>query len=108
MIKTNKITPGHAKILVGLVNSDQIAKKIVKKKLSVRQTENLVRLYKTPSVKIKNIKDPNIRKLESDIMEKIGLQTKITNKKNNKGYVTFDYRDLNQLNHLIEIVKKYY
>ncbi len=108
LIKSNKITPGHAKILVGLGNSDQIAKKIIKKNLSVRQTENLVRLYKAPTAKIKNVKDPNIRKLESDIMEKIGLKTKITNKKNNKGFVTFDYRDLSQLNHLIEIVKKYY
>ncbi len=108
LIKTNKITPGHAKILVGLSNSDQVAKKIIKKNLSVRQTENLVRLYKSPNKSVKNSKDPNIRKLESDIMEKIGLKIQITNKRNNKGSVTFDYRDLNQLNHLIEIVKRYY
>tara|TARA_X000000950_G_scaffold136784_1_gene170017 strand:+ start:78 stop:923 length:846 start_codon:yes stop_codon:yes gene_type:complete len=108
LIITNKISPGHAKILVGLNNSDQIAKKVVKKNLSVRQTENLVRLYKSPSNTIKNSKDPNIRKLENDITEKIGLKTQIINKKNNRGYVTFDYKDLNQLNHLIEIVKKYY
>ena len=108
LIKTNKISPGHAKTLVGLNNSDQIAKKVVKKNLSVRQTENLVRLYKSPSKTIKSSKDPNIRKLENDITEKIGLKTKIVNKKNNRGYVTFDYKDLNQLNHLIDIVKKYY
>ena len=108
LIKTNKITPGHAKILVGLENSDQIAKKIVKKNLSVRQTENLVRLYKSPSKSIKVSKDPNIKKIESELMEKIGLKTQITNKKNNKGSVTFDYRDLDQLNHLIGIIKKYY
>ena len=108
LIKTNKITPGHAKILVGLENSDQIAKKIVKKNLSVRQTESLVRLYKSPNKSIKVLKDPNIKKIESELMEKIGLKTQITNKKNNKGSVTFDYRDLDQLNHLIEIIKKYY
>ena len=108
MIKTNTISPGHAKILVGLSNSDQIAKKIVKKNLSVRQTENLVRLYKSPNKSIKNYKDPNIRKIETDLMEKIGLKTQITNKKNNKGSLTFDYRDLDQLNHLIDIIKKYY
>ena len=108
LIKTNKISPGHAKILVGLSNSDQIAKKIVKKNLSVRQTENLVRLYKSPSKSIKASKDPNIKKIETDLMEKIGLKTHITNKKNNKGFVTFDYRDLDQLNRLIEIIKKYY
>ena len=108
LIKTNTISPGHAKILVGLSNSDQIAKKIVKKNLSVRQTENLVRLYKSPSKSIKNSKDPNIKKIETDLMEKIGLKTQITNKKNNKGSVTFDYRDLDQLNRLIEIIKKHY
>ena len=108
LIKTNKISPGHAKILVGLSNSDQIAKKIINKNLSVRQTENLVRLYKSPSKLIKNSKDPNIKRIETDLMEKIGLKTQITNKKNNKGSVTFDYRDLDQLNHLIEIIKKYY
>ena len=108
LIKSNKISPGHAKTLVGLNNSDQIAKKVVKKSLSVRQTENLVRLYKSSSKTIKSSKDPNIRKLESDITEKIGLKTQIVNKKNNRGYVTFDYKDLNQLNHLIDIVKKYY
>ena len=108
LIKTNKITPGHAKILVGLGNSDQIAKKVIKKNLSVRQTENLVRLYKSPSKSIKASKDPNIKKIESELMEKIGLKTQILNKKNNKGSITFDYRDLDQLNHLIEIIKKYY
>ncbi len=108
LLKTNKITPGHAKILVGFGNSDQIAKKIVKKNLSVRQTENLVRLYKSSTKSVKISKDPNIKKIETDLMEKIGLKTQITNKKNNKGSVTFDYRDLDQLNHLIEIIKKYY
>ena len=108
LIKSNKITPGHAKILVGLGNSDQIAKKIVKKNLSVRQTENLVRLYKSPSKSIKVSKDPNIKKIENELMEKIGLKTQVNNKRNNKGSVTFDYRDLDQLNHLIEIIKKYY
>ena len=108
LIKINKITPGHAKILVGLENSDQIAKKIIKKNLSVRQTENLVRLYKSPVTLIKLSKDPNIKKIESDLMDKLGLKTQIINKKNNKGSVTFNYRDLDQLNHLIEVIKKYY
>ena len=108
LIKINKITPGHAKILVGLENSDQIAKKIIKKNLSVRQTENLVRLYKSPGTSVKLSKDPNIKKIESDLMDKLGLKTQIINKKNNKGSVTFNYRDLDQLNHLIEVIKKYY
>ena len=108
LIKTNKITPGHAKILVGLENSDQIVKKIIKKNLSVRQTENLVRLYKSPAKSIKISKDPNIKKIETDLTEKVGLKTQINNKKNNKGSITFEYRDSDQLNRLIETVKKYY
>tara|TARA_B100002052_G_C15808395_1_gene564661 strand:+ start:235 stop:1080 length:846 start_codon:yes stop_codon:yes gene_type:complete len=108
LIKSNKISPGHAKILVGLDNADQIAKKIIRKNLSVRQTENLVRFYKSPTKSIKISKDPNIKKIEIDLMEKIGLKTHISNKKNNKGTVSFDYRDLDQLNHLIEVIKKNY
>ena len=71
-------------------------------------SKNLVRLYKSPTKSIKILKDPNIKRIETDLMEKIGLKTQITNKKNNKGSVTFDYRDLDQLNRLIEIIKKYY
>ena len=52
-VKENKISPGHAKILVGLENCLLISKKIISKKLSVRQTENLVRAYKTPNKKLK-------------------------------------------------------
>ena len=51
---------------------------------------------------------PNIKQIESDLMDKLGLKTQIINKKNNKGSVTFNYRDLDQLNHLIEVIKKYY
>ena len=86
----------------------KLQKKLLKKNLSVRQSENLVRLYKLPSKSTKSSKDPNIKKIENDIMEKIGLKTQILNRKNNKGSVTFDYRDLDQLNRLIEIIKKYY
>ena len=74
----------------------------------MRQTENLVRLYKSPNKSIKVSKDPHIKKIENELMEKIGLKTQINNKKNNRGSVTFDYRDLDQLNHLIDIIKKYY
>ena len=89
-------------------NSNLLAKKIVKKKLSVRQAENLVRVYKSSNKLNKNSKDPNIKKLELDLADQIGLKIEIKNKKNNKGSIIFDYRDLDQLNHLIDIVKKHY
>ena len=47
LIETRKITAGHAKILVGLDNAEFVANKIYDKKLSVRQAENLVKIFKT-------------------------------------------------------------
>ena len=108
LVKENKISPGHAKILVGLENCIFISKKIISKKLSVRQTENLVRVYKTPSKKVLNGKDPNIRILEQNLMEKIGMNVEIKNKKNNKGSITFNYKELEQLNKIIELIKTNY
>ena len=107
-IKDNKLSPGHAKILVGLENCLSISKKIISKKLSVRQTENLVRAYKTPSKKLIKNKDPNIRLLEQNLAEKIGLDVEIKNKKNNKGKIIFSYKELDQLNRIIETIKKNY
>ena len=46
LIETQKLTAGHAKILVGLNNSSFLAAKIVEKKLSVRQAEKLVKIFK--------------------------------------------------------------
>ncbi len=107
-VKENKISPGHAKILVGLENCLSLSKKIISKKLSVRQTENLVRAYKLPYKKILNSKDPNIKILEEDLMKKIGINVEIKNKKNNKGSITFNYKELDQLNRIIELIKKNY
>jgi len=107
-IENRKLSQGHAKVLVGLENSVQIAKKIIEKKLSVRQAENLVRLYKSPN-KLKNIKsDSNIKDLEKNLIEKTGLNVKIYHKKNNRGIISFDYKDLDQLNRLVMVIKANY
>ena len=108
LVKDNKISPGHAKILVGLENCSLISKKIISKKLSVRQTENLVRAYKTPSKQLLRNKDPNIGILEKNLMEKIGMNVEIKHKKNNKGSIIFNYKELDQLNRIIESIKKSY
>ena len=108
LVKENKISPGHAKILVGLNNSLSISKKIISKKLSVRQAENLVRVYKAPFKKLLKNKDPNIRLLEQNLMEKLGMNVEIKNKKNNKGSITFNYKELDQLNRIIELIKNNY
>ena len=108
LIETKKISPGHAKILVGLGNVEFVANKIVEKKLSVRQAENLVKIFKIKKQSPRKIKDTNLRALESSIIEKIGLNILIKNKKNNTGTLVLEYKDLNQLNKIIEIIKSNY
>ena len=108
LIEENKISQGHAKILVGLDNAHFLANKIIDKKLSVRQTENLVRTLKNYKGKNKSIKNPNLVSLESSIEEKTGIKVFIRNKKNNTGQVTFEYKDLDQLNRLIMVIKANY
>ncbi len=107
LIKNRKITSGHAKILVGLDNSLFLANKIIEKKLSVRQTENFVKLFKKGNIK-KVLKDTNIIDLEKSIIEKIGLNVLIKNRNKNSGTISFEYKDLDQLNKIIEIVKNNY
>jgi len=105
LIETKKITPGHAKILVGLDNSEFVANKIVEKNLSVRQAENFVKIFKIKKQSFKGQHDINLQSLENSVREKIGLNVLIKNKKNNTGSLVFEYKDLNQLNKLIEIIK---
>jgi len=107
LIEERKISAGHAKILVGLENASFIANKIYQKKFSVRQAENFVKIFKKTK-KIKNTKDSNIKDLEDNLISKIGLNVKIQNRKNNKGTILFEYKDLDQLNKIIEILKNYY
>jgi len=108
LIEEKKLTPGHAKILVGLDNASFVANKIIQKKLSVRQAENFVKLFKTNrQVKI-NAKDANIKDLERSTSEKIGLSVVIKNNKRNKGTITFSYKEIDQLNKIIEIIKSNY
>ena len=108
LIETQKLTAGHAKILVGLENSSFVANKIVEKKLSVRQAESFVKIFKNKRQKPDNIKDINIKDLEISVSNKIGLNVLIKNKKNNKGKITFEYKDLDQLNKIIDIIKSNY
>ena len=107
-LEDKKLTAGHAKILVGLENASFVAAKIIEKKLSVRQSENFVKIFKKKKKNISFSKDPNVNNLEQSIIEKIGLNVKIKNKKNNKGTITFAYNDIEQLNKLIDIIKSNY
>jgi|TARA_B110000093_G_scaffold179807_1_gene220651 ParB family chromosome partitioning protein len=107
-IKDKKLSHGHAKILVGLENALFVAKKIIEKKLSVRQAEKFVKIFKIKKNSFVSLKDPNIHALESSVTEKIGLNVLIKNKKNNKGSLIIEYNDIVQLNKIIEIIKSNY
>ncbi len=108
LIEKKQLSAGHAKILVGLENSFFIANKIVEKKLSVRQAEKFVQIFKRKKKKFDTQKDLNIKDLEASISSKIGLRVDIKNKRNNKGKISFEYNDLDQLNKIIEIIKNNY
>jgi ParB family chromosome partitioning protein len=106
-IINDKISPGHAKILVGLDNSELLADKIIKKKLSVRQAEALARLVKSNKSSIKS-KDPNSIDIENQLTSKIGMKVFLNNKKNNTGTLIFEYKGIDQLDRLIKIIKENY
>ncbi len=108
LIRNNKISQGHAKVLVGLENAVLLADKIIKKKLSVRQLESLVRLFKNGSNKSFRSKDSNIISTENDLSEKIGMRVILNNKKNNSGTLSFEYKGIDQLDRLIDVIKKNY
>ena len=108
MIRHQKISQGHAKILIGLENALLLADKIVKKKLSVRQAENLVRLLKSDKNKSNISKDPDILATQNSLSEKIGMRVYLNNKKNNSGTLTFEYKAIDQLDRLINIIKSNY
>ena len=108
LIETKKLSTGHAKILVGLDNASFVANKIIENKLSVRQAENFVQLFKKKRQKPKIKKDTNIIALELSVSNKIGLNVEIQNNKRNKGKISFEYKDLDQLNKIIDIIKSNY
>jgi len=107
-IENKKLSSGHAKILVGLENALFVANKIIEKKLSVRQSENFVKIFRKKKNLTNKSIDPNIQELEKILTEKIGLYVSIKNNKKNKGYISFYYKDLDQLNKIVEIIKLNY
>ena len=107
-VEEKKITAGHAKILVGLENALFVANKIIEKKLSVRQAENFVKIFRKKPNSSNKFKDPNIKNLENSVSGKTGLNVLIKNSKQNKGTITFSYHDIDQLNKIIDVIKANY
>ncbi len=108
LIRLERLSQGHAKILIGLENALLLAEKIIKKQLSVRQTESLVRILKKGSKNINILRDSNVLNTEKELSDKIGMRVFLKNKKNKSGTLTFEYKDLDQLDRLIDVIKKNY
>ena len=108
-VESEKISAGHARSLIGLPNAMQIAQKIAENKLSVRQSENLVRALRNKrNFKIVPSKDSNILDLEKSLIDKTGINVEIKNNKNNSGKLSFEYKNLEQLDRLINTIKNNY
>ena len=108
LVEQGNLSAGHARALIGLSNSVDIAKKVIKKKLSVRQAEILARQFKNKKFKLIHKKDPNILDLQRVLEEKTGLSVSVNNKKNNSGTISFAYQDLNQLDRITNVIKNNY
>jgi len=108
MVQQGDLSAGHARSLIGLNNSTEIAKKIIQNKLSVRQSEVLVKQFKDKNFKLVSKKDSNILDLQKNLEAKTGLSVSINNKKNNSGLISFEYKNLDQLEKLIFAIKKNY
>ena len=107
-VEQGHLSAGHARSLIGLQSSAELAKKIIQKKLSVRQAEVLARQFRNRKIKLVHKKDVNILDLQRILEEKTGLSVSINNKKNNSGTILFEYRDLEQLDKIINIIKNNY
>jgi len=101
-----RLSMGHARALIGVPNANNLAKEIINKKLSVRETEKNTSQYKKNKSN-KKFKDPNIVDLEKELSEKIGLKTSIHfNQEGSSGSLTLFYSNLDQLDDIMKRLKK--
>lgn len=109
LVEHREIDMGHARALLGLENKRQqadIAAQVAQQKLSVRETEALVkRLASTPSASAQEATprmDPNIRKLEADLSEKLGAKVQVQHSSSGKGKLVISYHTLDELDGILE------
>ena len=104
MLKEGSLTSGQARPLIGLSNASTIAEEIVAKNYSARKVEYLVKSKKKPINDKKY--DANIIKAQERIEKKLGLKVYISNKKNNRGKITIEYKDLEQFELISKLLTK--
>ena len=107
MLEHGRIDAGHGKVLLALDGGDQVraARKVVDGKLSVRQTEALVKAMLTPAVDTApQRKDPDIDRLERQLSERFGTKVVIENK-NGRGKLVIHYSDLDVLDGILNRIQ---
>lgn len=108
-VKNGELTAGHAKVLIGLDNIEEVAQKIISKGMTVRQTEEYVNNLKNNSLdKINRAikKDPSIKEIERALTKNIGMKVRINAKENDMGKITIEYKNPAELNSILEILDK--
>ena len=109
LLNEKKLSAGHARCLIGCKNAFALAQKIIKEGLNVRQTEELVAKIKNPVQKetvVKKIKDADLVAIEKNLTQKIGLKVQINTGKNGKGKVVLNYKDMSELENIINKLEK--
>ncbi|MFL2890078.1 MAG: ParB/RepB/Spo0J family partition protein [Pelagibacteraceae bacterium] len=104
LLEEGSLTAGQARPLIGLSNASAIAEEIILKKMSARSVETLVKAKKKLSSK-KTDRDSNLMEIQNQIEQKIGLKVTISNKKNNSGKISIEYKDLDQFELISNLLK---
>lgn len=105
LIEDGLLTAGQARPLIGLSNPSVIAEEIVKKKLSARAVESLAKEKKIVKNHLKAV-DANILEIQKKIEDQLGLKVIISNKKNNSGKISIEYKNLDQFELVSNLLKK--
>ena len=110
-VKENKLSAGHARALIGCENAVELANKIIKEGLSVREAETLAANAK--GINVKNLApkeqktvDRDLEKIMADLEEKLKLKVKINAGKKGKGSITLHYNTPAELSSILDILEQ--
>lgn len=108
-LESGELELGHAKALLGVKGSlqSQMAKMVIKRSLSVRETERVIQRLQEPASQQRRsgTADPNIRRLESDLADKLGASVHIRHSNRGKGSVVIQYNDTEELQGILEHIQ---
>jgi len=113
MLESRQLEMGHARALLGISNAVQqldAARQVVKKGLSVRETERLVKHMLENAGSKKPVKqaetgNADIRRLEIEVSEKLGARVRVNHTKKGSGKVIISYNSLDELDGILKHIK---